>query len=145
MKTSVIITGIRDIDRKLKRLAPAVQKKVVRKAMRAGLKVQATEVRSQVPVDTGLTKSAVKVRAVKRKKRGTIELEVLISGKVPGLIVTPASGAKPVFYPAVVEYGTSERPPNPFMRRAYESKGEAAKLVTLQVLRDGIEAEAVKG
>jgi HK97 gp10 family phage protein len=144
VKTTVIVTGIRDIDRKLKRLPGAVQKKVVRKAMRAGLKVQAAEVKSQVPVDTGLTKSAVKVRAVKRRKRGTIEQEVMISGKVAGLVKTSKSGNR-AFYPAIVEYGSSAHPPNPFMRRAYESKGEAARQTTMQVLRDGIESETAKG
>jgi HK97 gp10 family phage protein len=108
--------------------------------MRKGLKVIATEMKSQVPVDTGLTKSAVQVRAVKSRKRNSISLECRISGKKPGLIVTPDSG-KPVFYPAVVEYGSSDHPPNPFGRRTFDSKGEVAKQVTIHEIRNGVEAE----
>lgn len=133
-KMFVVITGIKEIDRKLKRLEPKVQKKVLRQSMRSGLKVMAAEVKSQVPVETGLTRSAVKVKAVKRKKRGSIELEVAVGSK-PGL--TKQSGGKPVFYPAVVEYKH-----DPFMRRSFTAKGEEARQTTMRLLRDGIEREA---
>ncbi len=140
MKTTVIITGIRDIDRRLKLLPLKVQKKVMRPAMRDGLKMVAAEVRMQAPVDTGLTESAVQVRALKQKRRDAVALEVRISGKVPGLIKHGTQQA--VFYPAVVEYGREGVPPNPFMRRAYEAKGEPARQLTIQRIREGVEREA---
>jgi hypothetical protein len=134
VKRTIIITGIKDIDRKLRTLEPRIQKKVVRSSMRKGLKLIAAEVKSQVPVLSGLTKSAVKTRAVKKRRRGSIELEVLVDGKVPGLIKPSAKG--PVFYPAIVEYKM-----DPFMRRSFTAKGEAARQVTLESLRNGIEQE----
>jgi Bacteriophage HK97-gp10, putative tail-component len=130
---AIVVIGIPEIDRKLRLLEPRVQKRVVRQAMRTGLKIIKREVESQVPVDTGLTKRNVKLRAVKKKKRGTIELEVLISGKETGLTVHPRHG-KPVFYPAVVEYKH-----NPFMRRSYTAKGEQARLVTIEALKRGVD------
>jgi len=141
MKQALIITGVKPIDRKLKLLPPRLQKKVVRQAMRAGCKILADEVRAQAPVLSGLTKSAVKVRATKSRKRGTLGIEVQISGKVDGLIKTDSEG-KGTFYPAVVQYGREGVPPNPFMSRAFESKGEAARQVTIEALRQGVEREA---
>lgn len=136
-KGTVIIIGIPAIDRRLKRLPGVVQKKIVRKAMRVGMKLMASEVKSQVPVDTGLTKANVKVRAVKKRKRGQIEIEVKIGGD-PGLYKTSAAGEK-VFYPAIVEYKH-----NPFMRRSFTAKGEAARQVAVAAIVQGIEIEASK-
>lgn len=137
MKTAVIITGIRDIDRKLRTLEPRVQKKYVRQAIRAGLKTVATAVKSEAPVESGLTKSAVKVRAVKKRKRTSIELEVMIDSKTPGLLVTRT--ASKAFYPSIVTYIR-----NNFMQRAFESSGESARQTAITHLRAGIEAEASK-
>jgi HK97 gp10 family phage protein len=141
MPKAVVITGIRDIDRRLRTLLPRLQKKVLRQAMRKGLKVVQAEVKAEVPVETGLTRSAVQVRAVKSKRRGSIALEVRISGKVPGLVKT-YGGDKRAFYPAVVEYGRKGVAPNPFMRRAFTAKGEAARQVTIEDIRMGVEREA---
>lgn len=141
MKQAIIITGVKAIDRKLKSLEPRVQKKVVRKSMRAGLKLLAAEVKTQIPVLSGLARSAVKVRAVKKRKRGSIELEVTIDSKTPGLI---KPGSKPAFYPALIEYGDRDTPPDPFMRRSYEAKSEGARQVTLSSLLKGTMEEASK-
>lgn len=137
MKRSIIITGVKEIDRKLSTLDTRVVKKHVRSSMRKGMKLIAAEVRTQVPVWSGLTKSAVKTRAVKTRKRGSIEIEVMIDGKAPGLIKPSAKG--PVFYPAIVEYKH-----NPFMRRSFTSKGEPARQVTLEALLQGVEEEVRK-
>lgn len=137
----VVITGIKELDKRLKTLEPRVQKKVLRQAMRAGLKILAAEVKAQVPVDTGATKSQVKVRAVKRRKRGTIELEVQIVA-TDQLKRTSSKTGQTVFYPAIVEYGSPGRPANPFMHRAYAAAGESARQETMVRLRAGIEREA---
>lgn len=136
---TVVITGIGSIDRKLKRLEPRVQKKVVRQSMRKGLKVVQAEVKVQVPVRTGLTKSAVAVRANKSRKRGTISLAVRISAKKPGL-VKYAKGRR-FFTPAIVEYGRLGVAPNPFMRRSYEGAGRSARDVALDEIRTGVNRE----
>jgi HK97 gp10 family phage protein len=136
----VVITGIKDIDKRLRQLEPKVGRKVVRQAIRASLKIMAQEVKNQVPVRTGLTKSSVQVRALKAKKRGAIALEVRISGKVEGLIKTTRKG-KRFFTPALVEYGHKGVAPNPFMRRAFEARGEQVRAFAIKAIRDGIERE----
>jgi hypothetical protein len=133
---AIAITGLKEIDRALGRLGPAVQRRVIRKAMRAGLKVLATAVKAEVPVDTGRTSSEVKVRAVKSRRRGSIQLEVRIEA-TDELRRTGAKTGKTVFYPAIVEYKGDD-----FMARAFASRGEAARRVTLDRLRAGVEEEA---
>ncbi len=140
---SVVITGIREIDRRLRSLEPRLQKRVLRQAMRKGLKILAAEVKAQAPVDTGMTRSKVQVRAVKSRRRGSIELEVRIAA-VDELKKTSAKSGQQVFYPAIIEYGRDGVPPDPFVRRAFESKGGAARQVTIESLKAGIEAEIAK-
>ena len=133
---------MKDIDRKLKKLPVVTGKKVIRQSMRAGLKLVQAETKSQVPVDTGLTKKNVKLRAVKKRKRGSIALEVRVAN-AEGLVVHPPFG-KPVFYPAIVEYGRKNRQADPFMHRSFAAKGEPARQTTLHEIRDGVEREARK-
>src|SRR5580700_1787605 len=116
MPPAVVITGVKAIDRRLRTLEPRVQKKVLRQSMRAGMKIIQTEMKAQVPVDKGLTKKSVKVRALKQKGRKRIGIEVRVSG--PGMVKT-RNGGKRFFLPSGIEYGTKENPPNPFGRRTY--------------------------
>jgi hypothetical protein len=134
-RKSVIVTGIGDIDRRLKTLEPRLKKKVIRTAMRAGLKILQAAVEAEAPVRTGATKEAVVVRAVKGRRRGSIELEVRIAAD-DELKKTSANG-KTYFYPSIVQYMY-----DPFMTRAFDSTGEAARQVTIARIREGVEREA---
>ena len=139
MQRSVVITGIRDIDRRLKSLLPRLQKKVIRQGMRAGLKLMKAEVEAQAPVETGATRSNVKVRSVRSRKRDTISMEVRIKAVDELKRTSPATG-KTVFYPAIVEYKH-----NHFMKCLSEAKREAARETTIAAIRAGIEREAAQG
>lgn len=144
-KARVVVTGLAKIDKKLARLPFRVQGKVVRQSMRAGMKVMAAAVKAEVPVDTGLTRANVKVRATpkKRIKKGqrssTISMEVVVEAN-PGL-VKHTKGGKRYFYPAVVEYGARNHPANPFGHRAFSRRGEAARQRTIATLKDGTNRE----
>ena len=138
-RQALVVTGIRSIDRRLKRLLPAVQKKVVRQAMRAGLKVIASLVKAEAPADTGEMRRNVKVRALKSRRRGSIGLECRIKA-VDALKRTSAGTGKTVFYGAIQEYRF-----NDFMKRAFVAKGRLARQVMIDGIRSGIEREANRG
>ena len=140
MPSAIVVTGIRSIDRKLRGLESKVQKKVLRQSMRAGLKIMQAEMKSQVPVDSGLTKANIKIRALRKRKRNEVALEVRVAS-APGLIKQGA-GDRPFFYPAGIEFGDSERQPNPFGRRSYASKAEASRDKTMMDMKNGVEREA---
>jgi HK97 gp10 family phage protein len=135
-RKSIVITGLKQVDKRLRTLEPRVQKKVIRQAMRKGLKVLAAAVKAEAPVLTGTMRDNVKVRAVKSRRRGSIQLEVRIEANDETKHTSPKTG-KTVFYAAVVQYG-----PDPFMERAFDSAGERARQVALKALLGGIEREA---
>lgn len=144
-RVKTIVTGIRSIDRKLAQLPYKIQGKVIRPAMRAGMKVQAEGVRAEVPVDSGLTRRSVKVRATPKKRiaKGsrstTISMEVVVVAEKGLVKVT--KGGKRYFYPALIEFGSRDEPANPFGRRAFNRRGEAARRVTLAHLKAGVDRE----
>lgn len=139
----VVVTGIKEIDRRLRKLQPARQKAALRSAMRSGLKIVASATKAEAPVWTGTMKKNIKVRAAGKRRRGTIELEVRVASNDETKRTTKKG--QTVFYPAVVEYGKKGTPPNPFMRRAFEATGERARKTTLAALRANVEREAAKG
>lgn len=145
-KVKTVVTGLKSIDRKLSKLPYKVQGKVVRPAMRAGMKVMAEAVKAEVPVDTGLTKANVKVRAtpkgkIKKGQRSTtISMEVVVMPN-PGLFKTSKGTGKRYFYPALVQYGSASQPANPFGTRAFNRRGEAARRKTIDMLRSGTNRE----
>ncbi len=139
----VVITGIQDIDRKLKTLEPRLQKKVLRQSMRAGMKIIQSEMMAQAPVDTGLMRSKVEVRALKSKGRHKIAIEARIGADEKFVVITKSG--KRYFYPAAVEYGTRDLIANPFGRRAYEAKADVARAKTVFDIKVGVEREVSKG
>jgi HK97 gp10 family phage protein len=136
---SIVVTGIKEIDRKLKELVPKIQRKVLRQAMRSGMKHVFQEALLRVRVLTGLLKKNIKLRAMKRK-RGRVGLLVQVKSD-PGLSKTSKDG-KRYFYPASVEWGHGSVPPHPFMRPAYDLKGPEARDTTLNELLAGTLREA---
>ena len=134
MAGSIVVTGIKEIDSKLKTLEPRVQRKVLRQAMRSGMKLVMQDALMRVPVLTGLLKRNIKLRAMKRK-RNRAGLLVQIKSD-PGFVTVSKAGVK-YWYPAAVEFGHGTVPAHPFMRPAYDFKGPEARDTTMRELLDG--------
>jgi HK97 gp10 family phage protein len=122
----VIVTGVREIDRKLRRLEYKVQRKIVVDAMKRGLTPLLNEVKANAPVDTGAMRENIKIRAGKGRK-GLVKREVRVGDKQMGAD----------FHAQHVEFGTENAPPHPFMGPAFESHGPDA--------RDRVEREILAG
>jgi HK97 gp10 family phage protein len=133
---TVVVTGIKELDRKLARLPGKVQRKVLRQAMRAGMKLVLEEAKAEAPVDTGRLRGAIKLRAAKNRTRGSVALEVRIEG---------ADFEENHFYPAQVEYGRAGMSAEPFMGPSFDAMGPTARDVAMVKLRDGVEREASQG
>ena len=129
----IVVTGIRDIDRKLRALGPKVANRVVRRALRNAAKMVRAEVQANAPEGEArdLVRS-VKVRAGKRS-RNKISMQVGYD---------KSNFTNPKFVPAFVEYGTSRQPAQGFMRRAYEGKQDAARRQVEAEIRRGVEEAA---
>ncbi len=126
------ITGIKEIDRALKALEPKVAKKVIRQSIRAALKPIRDEIKGEVPLKTGLLRSAIKVRAAKRSRVSIGVVVIIGRGDFKG----------DTFYGAFQEYGTSTMPGKHFMRKVFDRESNEARAQIEKGVRDGIEREA---
>ena len=132
---SMTIKGGAELQRKLRQLEPKLSKQIFRKALRSGARIIRDEARRLVPVDSGLTKEAINVKAGKggRKK---ISVNIAVGeGDYKG----------DTFYAAFLEYGhfsgSRKRGDDrtfvearPFMRPAFDAKkAEAADEIVRQI------------
>ena len=145
-----VVQGAADLKKKLDGLDRKVRSKLERKGTRDGTKVFADETRRRAPFESGLMKSAITVRALKRKKgrvgyrvtfnttakgRGT---KAIRSKRDAGGFYTTTKAGKRYFYPAIVEYGAKGQPAQAPMRQAFDAKkGQALDKVILSI-REGI-------
>lgn len=134
---AVIVTGIASIDRRLKSLLPRLQKKVIRQGMRTGMKIIQQEAKARWPKVSGETRRGIKVRALKRStKRIAVEVRIRTSSTLKKI----TQAGKAVFYPAIVEYKFKH-----ILKKAFQTKGKAARNAAMQAIHAGIDREASKG
>lgn len=145
MKISLDLRGHKDIMDAIRTLEPKLRSGAFRKVFRELGKIAQKEVISNAPVRTGVLKRSVKVRAVKRNRRGIVGVNI-----VTGAVTFRGKD----FYGGFVEYGTKGRQtskgmvggirPQRFMRRAFESKVGEMESKGLLMLRAEIEKAIVK-
>jgi len=132
------VFGDKELEAAFNALALGAQKKVLRPALRAGMKLIHRAILARVPVDTGALRGAIKLRASQRS-RGRIGLSVFVDkARLPK---RTKAGAKEWFYPAHVELGHLARgkkgatpgsevraftPPRSYLRAGFDEAKEAA-------------------
>jgi len=133
------ISGLGDarLQARLKRLDAKVQKKVVRKALRAGAKMVLAAARALVSADTGALRAGLKPRALKAR-RGTFGVQVMTPTREQLGIPADASG----YYPAVLEYGAEGHPARPFLRPALDQARSTATSAIREAIVQGIDEAA---
>jgi len=129
------LTGLDKSIKKLKGLEAKVSKKVVRQAMRAGMKLVQQAVKNNAPVDSGDLKEGVKVRATKRSRK-KMGIMVSIGGK-PNYVGD-------LYYGAMVEWGTKYQSPQGFMRRSFDETHDQAIEIASAGIISGVEKELSK-
>ena len=132
---SIKLLGDKALERKLKRLAPALQKKIVRKGMREAIKPVAADAKANAPVFSGLLQLSIKVKARKFRDRNKFGVKVSTEG-LAGV---------PIFYGSFNELGTRHQPARPFMRPALNSNRETSTGILKREIGSGVEAEALRG
>jgi HK97 gp10 family phage protein len=137
MNGEMKVEGMEEMKKKLATLEPAVRKKLVRKALRAGAKVVATQCKVDAPIRSGLLRSKIKVRAGKRK-RNVIRMNVSIGKK---------DFQGDTFYAGFVDRGrksgkrgSRNRRPiagSRFLEKAFDKARPAAAKAIVETLREG--------
>ena len=136
------VTGDEAIRRALAALPDRILRKLARKALRVGAKVVQAEAKADAPEGTGRTRRAIKVRAGKRRRKGSISLAVIIGkGDFKGVD----------FYGAFEDFGwhTGKRGSKDrrkvegkhFMERALATKETEAKAVISDQIAEGLDRE----
>lgn len=136
----ISLVGDKALQRKLKSLDFALQKKILRKALRAGAKPVRDAARTNAPVREGKIKKSIKVRAMKRSRKGIGVLVAVGTRQELGI-------SEEDFYNYAVgtELGTSKAAAQPYLRPALDSKSSEALKIIAREIDAGIKSEARKG
>lgn len=151
--SGVFLTGDKEIDRQLMLFENKVQKKVGRKATRAGARAVLAAVKSDAPWLTGTIHDTLKVRAIKvsRRKANKFGHQVIVGdGDSQGMFSGDA------YYAGFLEYGTRERVQqkprksvgqiepgaHDFIRRALYDNAGTVRSVSITELRNAIREAA---
>jgi HK97 gp10 family phage protein len=131
------IRGLKEITRAFDVLPDRLAKKVLRQAIRKALRPIFAEVVAKAPEGkTHLLKASVKIRAVPKRRRGVIALQVRIgTGDFKGA----------TFYAAFVEYGTRRQKQQNYMKVAFLVKRDEATKIAVDQLVAGVERELRAG
>ena len=132
-RAAVRIIGLPELNRQFRALPAAVARKVIRQGLRAGAKIIRDEAMVRSPVDEGLLRSSLRVRAAKVRKKNAFA--VLVTTGV-GFFTGEA------FYGAFVEFGTERMEGRHFIQGAFQAKELTARNVALEVIKSGIVREA---
>lgn len=139
------LTGIKKLDKNLALLDRKAQRATVQKGCRVAAKIVAERMRSFAPVRTGALKAAIRVRAMKRSRKGFGVNAIVGKGWFKG----------DTFYAGFMEWGAKKhrhfgRGKSPlkgveYMTRAYdETKGQARDALVKSIL-EGIKSVRSSG
>ena len=123
IRPTLSIAGFKELEADFKLLSNAEQRKVSKKAVRAGAVVFRDAVRANAPVHSGLLKRSVSVDTV----RGSLTAGVKFK-KVPAKKKGKKGKHKSTpYYWYFLEHGTSNMPAKPFVRPAFDASVKQAE------------------
>ena len=135
-------SGLLDISRDMELLSKAENKKVLRDGTRAAAEVLKTAIVERAPERTGKLKRNVVVVTM-RGRRNAISSGVHIRGVNPETgnsdNTMKASNRRNAFYWRFVELGTSNMPPHPFVRPAFDARQEEATRAVIARMNKAID------
>ena len=144
LTVQLTLEGAKELDRKLRELPKRLEKKILRTALRAGMRPIHTAAQQNAPVEKGQLKRSIKLRAIKRNRKGFVGVKIETKG---GFF------RGETFYGAFQEFGFrighrrlgNQRKFIPgkhyFLGAADDKKDEAASIVTSEIA-SGIIREA---
>ena len=133
IKPMIAFAGFKGLDADFKLLSQAEQRKVSRKAVRAGAVVFRDAVRANAPVRSGLLKRSISVDTVRGSATAGVKFKkVLVKKKGK-----KGKHKSMPFYWYFLEHGTSNMPAKPFVRPAFDASVKQAEEAAFnQYLKD---------
>ncbi len=108
MSARIRIEGLDELERQFDRLADTSKRKVMMKALNAGIAPIKKEAKANAPERTGLLKKNIRSKQMRKTEKPAVG--IYVSGKA--------------YYWYFVEHGTSKMAAAPFLRPAADSKHE---------------------
>lgn len=108
MSANIRIEGLDELERQFDRLADTAKKKVMMKALNAGIAPIKKEAKDKAPKRTGLLKKSIRSKQMRYTEKPSVG--IFVSGKA--------------YYWKFLEDGTSKMAAQPFLRPAVDSKHE---------------------
>lgn len=122
-----------DLLKNLEKVPEKVQKRILRGAVRASAKPIVQEARRLVPTSSGNLRKSIGV-TMGRIRNGVLTAKI-----------SPRTGGKhDGFYGRFVEIGTAKMSPKPFLRPAFERKGEESIKYFKEYMKKRLEKELAK-
>lgn len=137
------LTGVEEVDRILRALPVRIANKLAQNGYKEAAKHVLGEAITRVPVDSGVLKKSLKIRAIKSRKLKAGAKVVSAkkrkkkNKKIPVPLVAAATAPAPTskqsadpaknpdgYYSHMVEFGTKKQAPQPFLIPALESAKE---------------------
>lgn len=143
------ITGADELIKALKKLSTNVATNVMVGAIRAGANTVRDEAKRLVPVKSGRLKKSIQTRRAKTRQKNTILFAVAPMTRTIHTL-QDANGIKRYNYARIIEegrkaeFGTSITRPQPFMRPAFETKGQEALKAAKEYLAERLPQEVQK-
>lgn len=132
---TVTLTGLKELDRAVKKLPKGMQRRVLNNALRAGGRVIQKKAKALVPVKTGTLKRSIVVRTGKAKQGAATVFVTTTSGK----------GEKnDAWYSHIVEFGGKRVRKQPFLRPAFDETHKEQLDAMGEALAQGIIKETAK-
>lgn len=123
IRPTVTFAGFKELDADFQLLSKAEQRKVSRKAVRAGAVVFRDAVRANAPVRSGVLKRSISVDTVRGSATAGVKFKKVLAKK-KGKKGRHKSGP---FYWYFLEHGTSNMPAKPFVRPAFDASIKQAE------------------
>lgn len=131
MRMGFTLTGVREMDQRFDRIEKSVRRRQTQIAEQAA-EIVAEEARRLVPVLTGELRDSIIVSAT--RLGGAFKMDMRTDGVVRFYVGPKKGGGHPDgFYGHMVEFGTINAGPHPFMRPAFDNtRGQVLKFMAAE-------------
>lgn len=123
IRPTVTFAGFKELDADFQLLSKAEQRKVSKKAVRAGAVVFRDAVRANAPVRSGLLKRSISVDTVRGSATAGVKFKKVLAKKKG----KKGRHKSVPFYWYFLEHGTSNMPAKPFVRPAFDASIKQAE------------------
>lgn len=127
---TIALRGADELAKALEDIGPALEKKILARAMRDAAKPILEDAKRRAPVLSGQLRKSIKIRSMKRVGKGRV-----------GVIISTEKGffKGETFYGAFHEFGTKNMPARPFIRPAFEANKARAVKIVGEAIKLGLE------